>query len=173
MLEEVCKGHHARLVVAGEDEYRWLPGRATLSGQSFELHGERYWIPLLGRHQLANAVTAWAAIDGMEQRVGLSVPLSARREGLRTTSWPGRLEILGHNPFVIVDSAHNGDSANKLQTSLREFFPGRRVTLVFGSRNFSWTLSPSFRMAYPIEERRFPRARHPRAAAPECLTLDY
>ena len=169
MIEEVCKGHHAHLVVAGEDEYRWFQGRATLSGQSFELHGERYWIPLLGRHQLANAVTAWAAVDGMEERVGLSVPLSARREGLRSTRWPGRLEILGRNPFVIVDSAHNGDSANKLQTALRDFFPGRRVTLVFGASN-DHPFDDSLAELLPISCKVIvTRSRHPRAAAPEIL----
>jgi len=169
MLEEVCKGHHAQLVVAGEEEYRWVPGRATLNGQSFELHGESYWIPLLGRHQLANAVTAWAAIDGMEQRVELSVPLSARREGLRTTQWPGRLEILGRNPFVIVDSAHNGDSANKLQASLREFFPGRGVTLVFGASS-DHPFADSLAELLPISSKIIvTRSRHPRAAAPAIL----
>jgi dihydrofolate synthase/folylpolyglutamate synthase len=169
MLKEVCKGHHAQLVVVGEEEYRWFPGRATLNGQSFELHGESYWIPLLGRHQLANAVTAWAAIDGMEERVGLSVPLSARREGLRTTSWPGRLEILGRNPFVIVDSAHNGDSANKLQTSFRDFFPGRRVILVFGASSdhpFDDSLAELLPTSCKVI---LTRSRHPRAAAPEIL----
>jgi len=169
MLEEVCKGHHAQLVVAGEEKYRWFPGRATLSGQSFELQGEIYWIPLLGRHQLANAVTAWAAIDGMEERVGLSVPLSARREGLRTTRWPGRLEILGRNPFVIVDSAHNGDSANKLQTSLRDFFPGRRVILVFGASS-DHPFNDSLAELLPISCKVIiTRSRHQRAAAPEIL----
>ncbi len=169
MLEEVCKGHHAHLVVVGEEEYRWFAGRATLSGQSFGLQGEIYWIPLLGRHQLANAVTAWAAIDGMEERVGLSVPPSARREGLRTTRWPGRLEILGRNPFVIVDSAHNGDSANKLRTSLRDFFPGRRVILVFGASSdhpFEHSLAELLPISCKVI---ITRSRHPRAAAPEIL----
>jgi dihydrofolate synthase/folylpolyglutamate synthase len=169
MIEEVCKGHHAQLVVVGEEEYRWFPGRATLSGQSFELHGEYYWIPLLGRHQLANAVTAWAAIDGMERRAGLSVPLSARREGLRTTRWPGRLEILGRNPFVVVDSAHNGDSANKLQIALRDFFPGRRVILVFGASS-DHPFDDSLAELLPISCKVITtRSRHPRAAAPEIL----
>jgi len=169
MLEEVCKGHHAQLVVVGEEEYRWFAGRATLSGQSFQIHDESYWIPLLGRHQLANAVTAWAAIDGMEERVGLSVPLLARREGLRTTRWPGRLEILGRNPYVIVDSAHNGDSANKLRTSLRDFFPGCRVILVFGASTdhpFDHSLAELLPISCKVI---ITRSRHPRAAAPDIL----
>jgi dihydrofolate synthase/folylpolyglutamate synthase len=169
MIEEVCQGRRAELVVAGEEEYRWQPGRATLRGQSFELQGERYWIPLLGRHQLANATTAWAAIDGLERRAGLAVPLPARREGLQATYWPGRLEILGHNPYVVVDSAHNGDSASKLQAALQDFFPGHRVILIFGA-SADHPFADALRELLPLAaETLVTRSRHPRAAAPETL----
>ncbi len=169
MIEEVCQGRRAELIVVGEEEYRWQPGRATLRGQFLELRGDRYWIPLLGRHQLANATTAWAAVDGMEQRAGLSVPLSARREGLRTTRWPGRLEILGHNPYVVVDSAHNGDSAHKLQAALQDFFPGHHVVLIFGASG-DHPFDDALRELLPVAQQTFvTRSRHPRAAAPETL----
>jgi dihydrofolate synthase/folylpolyglutamate synthase len=170
MIEEVCIGRRAELVVVGEEEYRWQPGRATLHGQSFELHGERYSIPLLGRHQLANAITAWAAIDGLEKRAGLSVPLSARREGLQNTHWPGRLEILGHAPYVVVDSAHNGDSASKLRAALQDFFPGHRVILVFGA-SADHPFADALHELLPAADRTLvTRSRHPRAATPEALS---
>ncbi len=170
MIEEVCVGRRAELVVVGEEEYRWQPGRATLHGQFFELHGERYWIPLLGRHQLANAATAWAALDGLEQRGGLSVPLSARREGLRMTDWPGRLEILGHDPYVVVDSAHNGDSANKLRVALQDFFPGHRVIFIFGASG-DHPFGDALHELLPLAHQTFTtRSRHPRAADPETLS---
>jgi len=169
IIEEVCAGRRADLVVVGEEEYRWQPGRATLRGQFFEMHGERFWIPLLGRHQLANAATALAAVDGMQERAGLVVPLSTRREGLRNAHWPGRLEILGENPYVVVDSAHNGDSANKLRAALQDFFPGRHVILVFGAsadHPFEDALHELLPAAHQVV---VTRSRHPRAAAPETL----
>ena len=169
MIEAVCQGRHAELIVVGEDEYRWQPGRATMRGQSFDLLGERYSIPLLGRHQLANAITAWAAIDGLEGRAGVSVPLSARREGLGNTHWPGRLEILGHKPYVVVDSAHNGDSANKLRRAFHDFFPGHRVILVFGA-SADHPFDDALGELLPVADQTFiTRSRHPRAAAPEVL----
>jgi dihydrofolate synthase/folylpolyglutamate synthase len=169
MIEEVCEGQRASLVVVGEESYRWLEGRATLHGQSFELQGGRFWIPLIGRHQIANAVTAWAAMDGLQQRAGLSVPVGARCQGLRTTSWSGRLEILGYHPYVVVDSAHNGDSANKLHVALRDFFPGRRLILIFGASGdhpFADALSELLPGAHQVF---VTQSRHPRAAAPEML----
>lgn len=164
MIEEVCEGRRAELVVVGEEEYRWQPGRATLRGQFFELDGERYWIPLLGRHQLANAMTAWAAMDGLEERAGLSVPTASRREGLRSTRWPGRFEILGENPYVVVDSAHNGDSANKLRAALQEFFPGHRIILIFGASG-DHPFHDALRELLPVAQQTIlTRSRHPRAA---------
>ena len=170
MIEEVCEGRRAELVVVGEEEYRWQPGRATLHGQSLELLGEQYRIPLLGRHQLANAITAWAALDGLEDRAGLSVPLSARREGLHNAHWPGRLEILGRKPYVVVDSAHNGDSANKLRRAFQDFFPGHRVILVFGA-SADHPFDEALQELLPAADQIFvTRSRHPRAAAPEVLS---
>jgi dihydrofolate synthase/folylpolyglutamate synthase len=169
MIEEVCGGRRAELVVVGEDEYRWQSGRATLHGQFFDLGGERYWIPLLGRHQLANAVTAWAAVDGLEQRAGLSVPLSARQEGLQTTRWPGRLEILDHDPYIVVDSAHNGDSAHKLGAALQDFFPGHHVIFIFGA-SADHPFADALQELLPLAHQIFAtRSRHPRAADPEAL----
>jgi len=170
MIEEVCQGRRAELVVVGEEEYRWQPGRATLHGQSFELLSEQYRIPLLGRHQLANAITAWAALDGLEARADLSVPLSARREGLRNAHWPGRLEILGHEPYVVVDSAHNGDSANKLRRAFLDFFPGHHIMLVFGA-SADHPYDDALQELLPAANRIFvTSSRHPRAAAPEVLS---
>jgi dihydrofolate synthase/folylpolyglutamate synthase len=170
MIEEVCEGRRAELVVVGEEEYRWQTGRATLRGQFFELAGDRYWIPLLGRHQLANAMTAWAAMDGLEERADLSVPTAHRREGLRTTIWPGRFEILGEDPYVVVDSAHNGDSANKLRVALQEFFPGHRVILIFGASG-DHPFNDALQELLPLASRTIlTRSRHPRAATLEALS---
>ena len=168
-IEEVCQTSEAQLVVAGEGDYRWLPGRATLKGQAFELQGQSYWVPLLGKHQLANAVTAWAAVDGMEQRAGIVVPAEARRKGLRETNWPGRLEILGHDPYVVVDSAHNGDSAHKLQAAFSDFFPGRRVVIVFGASG-DHPFGDALRELVPAAAHTIlTHSRHPRAADVQTL----
>jgi len=64
---------------------------------------------------------------------GINISEASVREGLRQVRWPGRLEILGREPWVVVDGAHNGDSANKLVAAIRELFPHRELILVFGA----------------------------------------
>jgi dihydrofolate synthase/folylpolyglutamate synthase len=37
------------------------------------------------------------------------------------------------DPIIVVDSAHNRDSALKLRIALDDYFPGQPVTLIFGA----------------------------------------
>jgi dihydrofolate synthase/folylpolyglutamate synthase len=58
------------------------------------------------------------------------------RAGLAAARWPGRFEILNRHPALVADSAHNADSAHKLQTALADLFPRPpygRLALIFGA----------------------------------------
>ena len=88
-------------------------------------------LPLLGEHQLVNATTAVAVLSVLEQG-GLALPALALREGLQAVRWPGRLEILGCEPFVVADGAHNGDSARKLIAALHAMGDFRDLIIVLG-----------------------------------------
>jgi dihydrofolate synthase/folylpolyglutamate synthase len=157
-------------VVVGDDPaWRWLPGRTTLKGQAFYLDDQAYWLPLLGSHQITNAVTAMAAVTGICQRTNLRVSPGAVLEGLRTVAWPGRLEILGRDPYVIIDSAMNGDSAKTLCHALNEYLPGRDVIFIIGA-TADHEYTALLKNLLPISNRIFvTQSRHPRAAAPQVL----
>jgi dihydrofolate synthase/folylpolyglutamate synthase len=62
----------------------------------------------------------------------VDLPQDAILAGLRDMRWPGRLEVLGREPWVVVDGAHNGDSARKLVTAMG-LFPHRKLILIFGA----------------------------------------
>ena len=155
IIEEICKERHAPLTLVGRD-WQWRLQGASCEGQSFSIlrgpltaapttrpserelrlrssdHKLEYWIPLLGRHQLVNATTVLAAMDQLQGR-GLGIPQSSIREGLRQVEWPGRLEVLGRRPWVVVDGAHNRASAQELRRALEEIFPHRRLFLIFAT----------------------------------------
>ena len=40
------------------------------------------------------------------------------KEALMMCRWSGRFEVVSHNPYVIVDGAHNPDGARMLKYSL-------------------------------------------------------
>lgn len=157
VIERVCAERAAPLILVGRD-WQVRAGPIHAGGQSFEAADVRSddlsrrpraaatevaatsqaWIrfdlPLLGRHQIINAVCALAAV-GQVTTAGLAVPSAALREGLRGVEWPGRGEVLSSEPLVVADGAHNGDSARKLVEMLAEWYPGRHWTFIVGTLN--------------------------------------
>jgi len=89
-------------------------------------------IPLLGYHQIENAATAYAALK-IFNIDGLPVTDVDIQQGFSQISWPGRFEILQNAPFLVLDCAHNRDSASKLRLALDDYFPGQKVIMVFGA----------------------------------------
>ncbi|MBL7064293.1 MAG: bifunctional folylpolyglutamate synthase/dihydrofolate synthase [Anaerolineae bacterium] len=173
VLEAVSLERGAPLTEIGRD-WDYDPGPADLDGQCFtarrftdggsELDGE-YWIPLLGRHQLENSISALAALDILRRR-GFHIPVEAVHEGLRNVHWPGRLEILSREPLVVVDCAHNPYSAQVLREALGEWFPDQRWVLVFGA-SADKDIVGMLRALLPVSEYAIvTRSDHPRAMAP-------
>lgn len=94
---------------------------------------------LFGAYQRENAATAAAVFDVIAGRCpelfgGLSKEDRVRilREGLEQAVWPGRMEILSEDPFLLADGAHNPQGVRALGESLREAFPGEKFFFVAG-----------------------------------------
>jgi dihydrofolate synthase/folylpolyglutamate synthase len=117
--------------------YRVEQLSSTLSGHTFDLTGphRRYvglHLPLAGRHQVENALTALAAAEALEAG-GLHLGDSAIRSGLAHVRWPGRLQVVGTRPRILVDGAHNPAGAAALAGFLRDHRATlHRLVLVFG-----------------------------------------
>jgi dihydrofolate synthase/folylpolyglutamate synthase len=127
--------------------------RRTTDEQSF---GEKVtmdrWSVVAGRWSLVDPYQRYrgpteTALQGIFQRenarlatgaalllrdAGLPIGDSAIANGLATTQWPGRMELFPGQPPIVLDGAHNGDSARKLRESLAEAFPGRPIVFVLG-----------------------------------------
>jgi dihydrofolate synthase/folylpolyglutamate synthase len=157
------------LTVVGTD-VDFDPGPHSLDGQELSVmdpagHPVRLKIPLLGRHQVENAATAWAALQ-IAGSAGLPIRREAIAAGFESVDWPGRFEVLRRNPFFVLDAAHNADSAARLLETLETYLPDRRMTLVFGASadkdaaDFLRILKP--RTSWLIAT----RSDHPRAMPP-------
>ncbi len=130
--------------------------------------GWGFSIPLLGAHQLINANVAVTALHIADEH-SLAVNEEAIRQGLANVKWPGRLEVLSHDPLLVVDGAHNGDSAQKLAQALREVFGVEKWTLIMGVSGDK-DIPAIFDALMPIAERVIvTRARSVRAADVEVL----
>jgi dihydrofolate synthase / folylpolyglutamate synthase len=82
--------------------------------------------PLPGAHQVTNSLTAAIALSKLNIKSG------AIARGIAQTKWPGRLEIVGREPLIYLDGAHNPAGAARLREFIETHFQGRRIWLVFG-----------------------------------------
>jgi dihydrofolate synthase/folylpolyglutamate synthase len=135
VIEQACREKDARLVLVGRD-VTWGHIANTGGGQVFFIRGRqdtyrKLFLPLLGRHQQVNAVTAVAAAETLIEAGGAVNP-EAVRKGLAAVNWPGRLEIMCKDPVVIIDGAHNYDGARSLRRALKEYFPDKKLVLMIG-----------------------------------------
>lgn len=111
-------------------------GEFSLAGQRLTVQGlkdeyENLFLPLLGRHQLANAATAVAVAELLAEK-GYGIGREAIYAGLAGAVWPARLEVFWGEPAVVVDGAHNHDGARSLRRALDDYFPDKGIILVLG-----------------------------------------
>jgi dihydrofolate synthase/folylpolyglutamate synthase len=117
-VEELC---HYRVLSRNPQgsHFRWeIPGWG--SGETS--------LPLLGDHQITNFMTALLA--GKEW--GLPFIEENLKEALRGTSWPGRIEVLSHQPLVVFDVAHNQASFEQLLRTLKDFLRVEKSVFLLG-----------------------------------------
>ncbi len=99
-----------RVAVGGRMVTLWTPG------------GGRYEdvvVPLHGAHQGVNASVALAAVEAF---FGDPLDPDVVQEGLAAVRVPGRLEVLGRRPLLLVDGAHNAAGMAALASALTEEF---------------------------------------------------
>ena len=188
VIKRIAEERAAPLIQVGRD-YLYAPASRSLNNQSFlvwsvseqplvdayiESGGEQEWeptrltIPLLGYHQVENAATAYTALQ-VARKSGLEVSESAIRKGFTDVSWSARFEVLQGRPPVVIDSAHNRDSALKLRLALDDYFPGQPVILVFGASEDK-DIDGMFAELMPrVSQVIATRSYHPRAMEPENL----
>jgi dihydrofolate synthase/folylpolyglutamate synthase len=104
----------------------------AVGGQAMRVRGmhatyEDLFLPLHGRYAAQNAA---AGIVAVESLLGHELSEDRLREGLEGVRSPGRLEVVGHEPLLLLDGAHNPDGALALAEALVETFTWDRLHLV-------------------------------------------
>jgi len=137
VIRKVAREKKAPIIETGKD-YLYQAQAFDLSAQDFQVwpavrpeEKTALRIALLGRHQIANAATAYAALQTARGQ-GLALDEEAIRRGFAAARWPGRFEILQNEPALVIDAAHSPHAARALRQALDDYFPGRPVILVLG-----------------------------------------
>lgn len=173
VLERVAREKNSKLTLVGRDIKSELI-ESSLQGQkfsihhasqSFIIHHSPFLIPLLGSHQVENAATAYTALKVS----GIEISDEQIQKGFSQVQWRARFEIARLNPPLIIDSAHNQDSFEKLSLTLEEYFPDKKVYLIFGASEDKNILSMFATMKSKLKKIIVTRADHPRALEVEKI----
>ena len=178
VLEKVSAERNAPLTLVGRD-VTFEPMEHSLNGQSFSIVNRQappgtrskianpviLRIPLLGAHQVANAATAYTAL----QASGLPLAEEDLQRGFSEVRWPCRFEIIRREPPVVLDSAHNLDSFEKLARTLDDYFPGKPVILIFGASEDKDVAGMFNALKSRLSHVIGTKAVHPRALEPELI----
>lgn len=100
--------------------------------QTLRYGGIDYPQTLLGDHQRVNSACAIAAIQALQDK-GWDISTTAIQQGMANVRWPGRLQKTrwqGHP--LLIDGAHNPDSARSLRTYIDRTYPDRAITWLIG-----------------------------------------
>jgi dihydrofolate synthase / folylpolyglutamate synthase len=121
-------------VVIRDDNFGVTANRPAHGGRVADLFtpNGRYdavYVPLHGAYQADNAAVALTAAECF---LGRPVTEEVVTDAFRAVRSPGRLEVLGHQPLVLLDGAHNVAGAHALRAALTEEFPESPRTLVIG-----------------------------------------
>ncbi|NOY42760.1 MAG: bifunctional folylpolyglutamate synthase/dihydrofolate synthase [Planctomycetes bacterium] len=145
VITEIAKQHGCRMLIAGHDfRHRYHPprlrgerqaiGRLDFEGDFADEHVRLADLPLklLGEHQAANAALAIATVAELRQQ-GWSIPPEAIRQATAEATLPGRVEVIGTRPTIVLDVAHNVASAEALVEVLETSFSNQTRVLLLAA----------------------------------------
>lgn len=129
VIQKFCAEEEAPLVIP--DTSQCVVEEAGLEGTRFSYRGQKLFLPLIGEHQVQNALVAWETMRVLAMR-GFAIPGIALREGLGGMEWGGRLEVVREDPLCIIDGAHNPAKMAALCQTVDTLLACRRLVAVMG-----------------------------------------
>jgi dihydrofolate synthase/folylpolyglutamate synthase len=171
-LERAAELTESTLSVQGT-AFSLLSNAVAVGGQVIAVKGlagtySDLFLPLFGDHQAQNAAVAIAAVEAFLGGGTQALAQDVVEEGLATATSPGRLQVIGVEPTVIIDAAHNPHGAEALAKAIGSYFTFDDVTVVLGvladkdARGIIRALAPiatKFQVTQSSSERAIPAER--------------
>ena len=136
VLRRVAAEKSATIAFEGAD-FGLAEQKLAVGGQLLTVRGlagqyvEEY-LPLYGAHQGHNAALAVAAVESLIGGGSQAIAGDIITEGFQGATSPGRLQLLGIAPTVVVDAAHNPHGATALAQALDDSFDFDEWGVVLG-----------------------------------------
>ncbi len=137
VLRRTAAARGAAFAVEG-DAFGLSAQHLAVGGQQISVQGlaGRYddlYLPLYGAHQGHNAALAIAAVESLIGGGAQALAPDVVADGLAQVTSPGRLQLVGVAPTVLVDAAHNPHGARALVQALDDSFDFDEWGVVLGA----------------------------------------
>ena len=133
VIQKVAKEKKSPLIVI--DNSFWKKNCGSVDWQEFQIKGflKDYNVKtsLGGIFQGENIAVTLATIENLQMN-GVYITDSSISEGIEKTTNPGRMEIAGFEPIILLDGAHNTSGISYLKTTLEKDFVYEKLILVIG-----------------------------------------
>lgn len=163
---------NARLYEVGKDIF-YESLTSNPEGQTFNVRGifgdyTLLTTPLLGRHQAGNAAAAIGIIEALRSS-NILICSHDITAGIRNVDWPGRLQVVGRGPWIVLDGAQNEASAMALKEAVSALFSYKDLILIMGV-SADKDVEGIGRNLFPLADKIFfTRSCSKRAVPPEAL----
>ena len=129
-FESICREKEAPFWRVGKD-FRYRTHATNFNYYGLKRSFKNIELSLRGKFQCRNATLALAVMELLEKK-GVRFSTQDLLDGLKSTHWPGRMQVIAENPLIILDGGHNPAAIKKLSESVRDCFTYKRLILVLG-----------------------------------------
>jgi len=133
---------------------------------------EHLRVPLHGKHQAINCGLALAMLDKLKS-AGYKIDNEKATEGLGKVSLAGRMEMICHDPRIMIDAAHNAASIKALIHAIGQNIPYDSMVVIFGCNGDKDIKGMLEMLQYGADKVIFTRSNSARAVPPEDLADMY
>ena len=116
VIKDICKNKNNDLIVPCFDDIEIK--EQSIFGNKFIYKGEEYFVKMSGTHQVQNMTTVIEVCRVLIQK-GFNISLQCIKNGISKTTLPARVEVISHNPLVILDGGHNEDGARAFYDAVK------------------------------------------------------
>ena len=133
IIKKVAKEKNSNVIVVNYNSWKKING--GVDWQEFLIYGllKDYNVKtsMAGKFQGENIALSLVSLETLQIN-GLYITDKSITEGIEKTTNPGRMEIAGFEPLILLDGAHNIAGMKSLKKTLGEDFVYERLILVLG-----------------------------------------
>ena len=136
LIYKVAEDRNSLVIVPDTENIIYDKNQYCLDKTIVNYENTEIKIPFIGEHQIYNFAVVTGIVKALE-KYNFKINNKNLKEGVESTSFPVRTEILRHKPLIIVDGAHNKSGAEALKNVILSFNKHTKVIMgMFKDKDF-------------------------------------